>query len=130
MIFILIFILSIYSLSKAIADYESITNGIIINHFKGAVATIFVCIVLSIPYTGFNAIKILITTSILLNIHWILFDIMLNKIRNLPINYIGRSAYSDKLLRKLGIKNILIPKLVSLAILLSLAYYIFNSFNS
>lgn len=127
MIILVAILMLCYINVKAEKDYQDIQAGIKINHSIGAIISIFIYSLCTIVLTKDSVIDFITNLLIFLNIHWILFDYILNKKRGLVYYYIGRSAFTDRVLRKIGIKNILIPKFSLLAILVSikLCLYLF-----
>lgn len=56
-------------------------------------------------FDGFN-LRSLTYTALFLNIRWIWFDAMLNIFNGLPINYVGSTAFLDRIFNRPGLQFI------------------------
>lgn len=96
-------------------DYTRINKDLKINHIITSFVRIVIFIICS--YAESKSFIIGLQWFINLNLfYWLWFDLLLNYLRNKPINYIGKEAFTDKLLRLLKIKNITIFKIILILI--------------
>lgn len=96
-------------------DFVKITKGLPIKHgISGVTRLIIFTLVSFMSYKKpedflFWFINISLT-------YWLLFDFILNYIREKPLNYLGNKAMSDITLRKLKINNIHLFKITLIVI--------------
>lgn len=113
----MIYIISLwlsFIIGRAIIDYTLINKNKIISHEENATVTCVVAALLSIVDKRVMMFPVLLCT------YWILFDIFLNWLRGLPLQYLGRGAVTDKFLRKYAKGNVILFKTVLLVIFVTI----------
>jgi len=101
-------------IGRAIIDYKLISKNKTIDHAENAIVTCTTAAILCI------VVESITLFPILLNIHWLVFDIVLNYLRNLPLQYVGRAAKTDRLLKVYSKGHVILFKLVLLAIFVTI----------
>lgn len=71
-------------------------------HRQSATVTGLVILAVSAPALWMNAWIFLLTVFYLSSLFWIFFDARLNRLRDLPLLYVGYTSRSEKLLRKIS----------------------------
>ena len=101
-------------IGRAIIDYTLINKNKTIDHVENAIVTCTLAAIICI------ALKSILLFPVLLCVHWLIFDITLNWLRGLPLQYLGRSAYTDRLLRIYAKGRVILFKTVLLAIFVTI----------
>ena len=70
-------------------DFRKIKNDITINHLAFTRSVLFILIAIFKPYMVLG----------IASLYLIIFNMSLNWLRDLPLDYIGKKAFTDKLLR-------------------------------
>jgi hypothetical protein len=81
----------LFIIIRSFMDEHRIKYGLKINHSINAYASLVLAGVLS-----FIATKSLLITFVLLAEYWILFDMLLNKLRGKELLYLGTTAFLDR----------------------------------
>jgi hypothetical protein len=101
-------------IGRAIIDYKLISKNKTIDHTENAIVTCTTAAILCI------IAKSITLFPILLNIHWLIFDVVLNYLRNLPLQYLGRSAWTDRVLKVYSKGHVILFKTVLLVIFVTI----------
>lgn len=96
-------------------DYVKIVKGLSIQH--GVSGVIRLVIFTSVSFINYEVPEDFLLWFININLfYWLFFDLILNYLREKPLNYLGNKALSDRLLRKLRVLNIHLFKLTLIII--------------
>lgn len=101
-------------IGRAIIDYTLINKNKIIDHTENAIVTCSLASILCIVD------KSVMLFPVLLCVHWLIFDILLNWLRGLPLQYLGRAARTDRFLRIYAKGRVILFKTVLLAIFVTI----------
>ena len=101
-------------------NYMVISTGQKVNHNQNALITC-ICGASLTLFWKWSIIDMAYIWLTLILVYWLLFDISLNLVRKLPIQYLGKVAITDLFLRKYSFGQPILFKIMCLA-LLNLVY--------
>lgn len=85
------------AIADAVIDANKIKQGKEIDHLPEAIYRGFLLLIISLPN--------LLVFPFLCAVFWIVFEIVLNKLRGLSWHYVGKTAWQDVMIRKIFPKN-------------------------